>query len=350
MLNEIKLVGYIGEAVSSQVVKAQLARMDQTQPLYVHIDSDGGSVTEGFRLYDAFQAYPGPKKAIIEPTAFSIASYIATAFDEVEIVENGYVMIHRPMLDVAGANADELASNSEMVAKMDETLVAAYSRKTGMSPEVVRDLMAKETYLNAQDAVKFGFASSIVSRSVPKLQVSNRLPHIVYAALRCVDGGDEKRETTGEKTMSNTPVAATIEEIEAAFPKLKAETVLACVKKKMPIASVAQAAVEEMMAENQMLKTECEALKAELASKASTVVIPGEEEEEGMCEATAKAKPGVKAVANVSTSTAKSALDQWNGLVADAKRQGMSAAKALVAVNRSNPGLRARMLAEVNAQ
>lgn len=344
MLNEIKLVGYIGEgASSSQVVKAQLARMDQTQPLYVHIDSDGGSVTEGFRMHDSFAAYPGPKKAIIEPTAFSIASYIATAFDEVEIVENGYVMIHRPMLDIESANADELQANSEMVAKMDATLVAAYARKTGMSAELVKELMAKETYLNAEEAVKYGFASSIVKRAVPKMNLSNKVPHFVYAALT-------PPVSSEEITMSQTPVAATIEEIEAAFPKLKAATVLACIKKKMPIASVAQAAVEEMMAENAALQEKCTAMEEELTALKSAEVPAEETPAEEEPEATAVAKPGVKAVARVSSgATAKSAREQWESAVNAEVQAGKPRAKALVAANKKHPGLRERFLAEVNS-
>lgn len=343
MLNEIKLVGIIGSSVTSAMVKMQLAKMDQSQPLYVHIDSDGGSVTEGFRLHDAFAAYPGPKKCIIEPTAFSIASYIATAFDEVEIVENGYVMIHRPMLDVESANADELQANSEMVAKMDATLVAAYSKKTGMSEQLVKDLMAKETYLNADEAVKYGFASAIVKRSVPKMNLSNKVPHYVYAALT-------PPVSSEEITMSQTPVAATVEEIEAAFPKLKPATVLACIKKKMPIASVAQAAVEEMMAENAALQEKCLAMEQELAALKSKneVVIETETEDEPM-EAKAIAKPGVKAVARVSTGTAKSASQEWESAVNAELQAGKPRSAALAAANKKHPGLRDRYLAEINS-
>ena len=151
--------------------------------------------------------------------------------------------------------------------------------------------------------------------------------------------------------MSQTPVAATIEEIEAAFPKLKAATVLACIKKKMPIASVAQAAVEEMMAENAALQEKCTAMEEELTALKAAEVVPAEEvpaEEE--CEAKAVAKPGVKAVARVSSgATAKSAREQWESAVNAEVQAGKPRAKALVAANKKHPGLRERFLAEVNS-
>jgi hypothetical protein len=52
--------------------------------------------------------------------------------------------------------------------------------------------------------------------------------------------------------------------------------VLACLKAKKPLASVAQAAVEEMMAENQEMAAKCKAMEEELAKYKS--MEPSEEE------------------------------------------------------------------------
>jgi ATP-dependent protease ClpP protease subunit len=137
MPNEINLFGPIGRTqdgsgVTAQQVKSLLAAADQNQPLVVRIDSEGGSVFDGLSIYEAFNNYPGPKKAIIESTAFSIASYIAMAFDEVEIAENGYVMIHEPASATDGTSS-ELKKSAELLDKLDQSMVTAYAKKTGLS-------------------------------------------------------------------------------------------------------------------------------------------------------------------------------------------------------------------------
>ena len=153
----------------------------------------------------------------------------------------------------------------------------------------------------------------------------------------------------------STPVAATIEEIEAAFPKMKPSTVLACLKAKKPLASVAQAAVEEMMAENQEMAAKCKAMEEELAKYKS--MEPSEEEpaeamEEEMVETKATARGGVKPIAKAKTgASTPSARVRWNEAIQSCMAKARNdRAKATQLANRENPGLREAMLAEINAR
>ncbi len=212
MPNEINLFGTIGNVggergITAQQVKTLLAKMDQTQELIVRIDSEGGSVFDGLSIYDAFANYPGPKKAVIESTAFSIASYIAMAFDDVEIAENGYVMIHEPASNVEGT-ASDMTKSAELLVKLDQSMVAAYAKKTGLSEIEARGLMQDETFMNASEALTFGFVNRISSKSVQtRIQPTSRhtkMPQRVYAALFGGTQGDNHEPTKEVNPMSTT--------------------------------------------------------------------------------------------------------------------------------------------------
>ena len=152
----------------------------------------------------------------------------------------------------------------------------------------------------------------------------------------------------------STPVAATIEEIEAAFPKMKPSTVLACLKAKKPLASVAQAAVEEMMAENQEMAARCKAMEEELAKYKSMEPSEDEpaeamEDEEEVVESKAVARGGVKPIAKAKTS-GPSARVRWDEAVTQCLAKcGGNKVKAVALANRTNPGLRQAFLDEVNS-
>ena len=78
MLKKIIIDGEIGREpgqITSQWVKSQLPP-NGTDPIEVSIHSEGGSVIEGFAIYDAIKAYAGPKKCVVASSAFSIASFI----------------------------------------------------------------------------------------------------------------------------------------------------------------------------------------------------------------------------------------------------------------------------------
>lgn len=369
MPNEILIYGSIGEdGITARQIKTALAAMDNTQELVVKIDSEGGSVFDGLAMYEGFANYPGPKKCIIESTAFSIASYIAMAFDEVEIVENGYVMIHEPRIGEY-ATASELTKSATLLAKLQSDMVSAYARKSGLSEYEIIAMMAADTYMNATEAKSFGFVNTInpirvPTRVAPQARHS-KMPQRVYAALFGAGSDGEHREPTKElpvSTESPKPVCASIKEIKAAYPKMKDSFYISCLEKELPMASVAEAAVNELMAENEALKAENADLIAKAkASGSETVTVTEEDEEmvepveaEGDTAPAAvapKARAGVSPVARVVTAAAKpmAATEKWNSLLEAAiPKAGGDRMKAAAMVNRMNPGLREKMVAESN--
>ncbi len=352
MLNQINLFGVIGDQVLASAIKQQMDAMDQSQPLLVRIFSEGGSVIDGFALYTAFKEYPGPKKAIIEPAAFSIASYIAMAFDDVEISENGYLMIHNPWSETEGDDQDHIRA-AETLAKLKESMVVAYCEKTGKSRDEMLAVMAKETWLSAEEALAQGYVNRITSAKAVDFKAAAKLKNMPQGVVQSLrgDGSDagKTRETTQEKTMSTSqPVAASLSEIKAAFPKAKAEFVLKCLERSLPMASVMTEMISMMEEENNALRAEMEQMKAkameEEAAKAKAM-----EDEEEKAKAVAQAKAGVKPVAKAGGSTKPSAKAQWYAEVNRRLELGISRVAAIKAIEVEMPGLRQQMLDEVNA-
>lgn len=369
MPNEINLFGEIGgqNGVTAQQVKTQLAKMDQAQELVVRIDSPGGSVFDGLSIHDAFANYPGPKKAVIESTAMSIASYIAMAFDEVEITENGYVMIHEPYGGGEGT-ASDLRKDADLLAKLDQSMVAAYSRKTGLNEEQVRTLMRAETFYNASEALDAGFvnrinATAIPTRIKPTAQ-HTRMPQRVYAALFGATSTGDESETTKEKSMSTQkPVAASIKDIKAALPKMTATFYVRAMEEEMTTEQAIKAASEELAEQNEELLARVAALEEELVeakakAKAESDDEPeaeGEDEmdAEGDEEVTSRAKAGARGKAQPvarkrSSAPTASATQRWNEAIDAAMITAKSRFKAVALVNKKYPGLRDQMIAEAN--
>ncbi len=366
MPNEINLFGEIGgkNGVTAQHVKTLLAKMDQTQELIVRIDSPGGSVFDGLSIHDAFANYPGPKKAVIESTAMSIASYIVMAFDEVEISENGYVMIHEPASNVDGT-ASDMTKSAELLAKLDQSMVAAYSRKTGLGEEQVRSLMRAETFYNANEALEAGFvnrinATAIPTRIKPTAQ-HTRMPQRVYAALFGATSTGEESETTKEQPVSTQkPTAASIKDLKAALPKMTATFYVRALEEEMTTEEATRAAADDLSEENAKLTARCTAMEEELAAIKDKLSAKAESEEEPAAEgeeedataeddeevtAKSKAQPVARKRSSAPTATA---TQRWNDAIDAAMVTAESKFKAAAIVNKKYPGLRDQMVAEAN--
>ncbi len=359
----IRIDGVIGTGegeISSQMVQEQLPA-NGTDPIHAVIHSEGGSVFEGFAIHDICAGYKGPKTCSIQSSAFSIASFIPMAFDEVEISPNGYMMLHNPYAAVEGDD-EALAQQSKLLGQLKGTMVSAYAKRSGKSEDEVTAILKSETYLNAEQAVAMGLASRISGQSIigrPFAKLST-MPHGVVAALFGAGSGGNNDSKKGKAMPESTPVAATLQEIKAAYPKAKADFIVKCLERALPMASVAHAAVEEMMEENKALRAQVDALTADAAK--AKAEFPAEEDEEvkpdaraegddeEKPDARAKARSGVKPVAKAKTS-GPSARVRWDAAIdAALPRCGNNKMKAVALANRQNPGLREAMVAEVNAR
>jgi len=360
-LKRITIDGEVGREdgqVSSFWVKSQLPP-NGLDPIEVCIHSEGGSVIEGFAIYDALKAYAGPKRCVIASSAFSISSFIPMAFDDVEITPNGYLMLHKPYMGFEGDDVD-FAKRSALLSDMTTNMVNAYSAKTGKSADEIRGILATETFMDATTALANGFVNRItptpvMGRVFAKVKT---MPHGIVQALFGAGLSGDNREPTKEKTMSDSqsPVAATIKEIKAAYPKAKAEFIVRCMENEMPMPKVAEAAYAEVMIDNQSLADRIAALESQLASMAmpdameplmaADPVVPMAAEP---VVPVAKAKSGVAPVAKSKAAGTVSARAKWQSAIQAKVAIGNLRTKAVQMVNKENPGLREQMLEEANS-
>lgn len=346
--------------VSAQWVKSQLPS-NGLDPITVSIHSEGGSVIEGFAIYDALKAYAGPKKCLIASSAFSISSFIPMAFDDVEITPNGYMMLHKPYMGCEGDDV-EFAKRSTLLSEMTANMVNAYAAKSGKSLSDVKTILANETYMNATTALANGFVNRITQAPVMGRVFAKvkTMPHGIVQALFGAGLSGDNREPTKGKSMSEsqTPVAATIQEIKRAYPKAKADFIIKCMEQSMPMPQVAEAAYAEVMIDNQSLSDRITALEATIAELQATEATEATEvppvaavpPTQPVAQVpVAKAKSGVAPMAQSKSKPVASAKKTWSDLIQAKVTTGMPRAKAVVAVNKENPGLREQMLDEVNA-
>lgn len=349
---DIELFDSIGmgpRGITPQGIKAKLTEA-AGDDITVRIDSEGGSVFNGFSIFSAFQAYEGKKVCIIESAAFSIASYIAMAFDRVQITRNGYFMIHNPSAYVEGDD-DELAKQAALLAKLKASMIDAYSAKTKMPPETIEKMMNQETYLNAEEALAAGFVDEIVDYAKPSRVVEasaekQSMPLRVVASLRDTsDSGEFNPEPIEVK-----PMAATVKNIKAKFPMASSDFIVRAMEEEMTEEQVAEELLKELAEQNEELTARLAAMEEEIAkAKAESEEEPeAMEEEEEKVEAKAARKGGIPVARVAADAGTKSARARWQEAVNGYVAKGLSKQKAAQRANRDNPGLREEMLDELN--
>jgi ATP-dependent Clp protease protease subunit len=153
----------------------------QSNNLLVDVNSVGGDVFAGLGIYNMLRSWAAAEGRTVTTRvtglAASIASVIVLAGDKRQMPKNSFAMIHSPMT-VAGGTEEDLREAADVLAKIKGSMRGIYTDRMGADEAKVNDLLAKDSWLTADEALEAGFATEITDAveataryDVPKLEL-----------------------------------------------------------------------------------------------------------------------------------------------------------------------------------
>ncbi len=164
---EMRIYGPIGggwfeDGVTAQDVADALDSLDsKVKTLNVHMDSPGGSINEGFTIYNRLAQHRATVNMFVDGWAASAASVILMAADTRHIAENGMVMIHQGW-GVTIGNKQDHRQTADLLNKLDDQIASTYAKRTGQSMSDITKWMEEETWFTGNEAVAKGFADQVI--------------------------------------------------------------------------------------------------------------------------------------------------------------------------------------------
>lgn len=168
ILDDISML-YGNDAVGTYKMGEMLASADKAiDQLEIEIHSYGGSVFEGYRIFTAIRELRSRGVYVIakiNTIAASMASVIAMGADKITIASSGRLMIHDVSTQVAG-NAEEIRKAADLAEQLSVEIANIYAERTGKPSAEIREMMKKETWISAKDAVENKFADEIFDSKI----------------------------------------------------------------------------------------------------------------------------------------------------------------------------------------
>lgn len=150
-----------GETSAASLVN-QIKDLD-VDVIHVHIDSCGGSVPEGWGIYNALCNHPAKITTHGDGFVASAALYPFLAGDErIASSVSGYYL--HEVMTIGFGYADDLRAAADEADALTGIGVNAFTERAGMSEEVVRQLMEDETWLTPEQALEYGIATQVVTQ------------------------------------------------------------------------------------------------------------------------------------------------------------------------------------------
>ena len=154
-----------GDEITPAIFRDELAKISVN--LTVWLNSPGGDCFSASQIYTMLRNHNGKITVKIDGIAASAASVVAMAGDETLITPTGMMMIHNPMTFASG-NKSDMEKAIAVLEEVKESIINAYTRKTGLPRNKISELMDDETWMNAEKALQLGFVDGILfDKSTP---------------------------------------------------------------------------------------------------------------------------------------------------------------------------------------
>nr|DAF04508.1 MAG TPA: Putative ATP dependent Clp protease [Caudoviricetes sp.] len=209
-----------GDTISAKEVTEYLADLD-VENIDVYINSNGGVVDTAIAINNALRRHKAKVTVNIDGIAASAATLITCAGDIVRMPKNALFMIHNPS-KIAMGDSEEMRKQADVLEKYKNSIMETYLQKVNIDKEKLSELMDNETWLNAEEALEYGFIDEITENTdiqvVENKVISNNMVFNMTEFKNFNVDKNKKNNGKGSGKMTK-------DEIKAQFPDIYAEIV-----------------------------------------------------------------------------------------------------------------------------
>lgn len=140
---------------------------DEDNAIDLRLHCDGGSVTEGWAIYDRLRATGKEITATAEGNCASMATIILMAApkERRRAYENAHICVHNPWMCPWGlgdaVTADDLQKYANDLRSEQNRMVDLYVERCGCDREEIQALMDEDKYIDAERALQLGIVGEI---------------------------------------------------------------------------------------------------------------------------------------------------------------------------------------------
>lgn len=138
------------------------AQLDDSEPIYLVLDTPGGSVSAGEMLIDTINTIDNPVNVVVLFAA-SMGFQITQSANKRFIINSGTLMSHRATVGLKGQIDGELESQLNYIKSMVEAMEARSAKRIGLTLSDYKSKIVNEMWDYGQSAVNNNLADEVVN-------------------------------------------------------------------------------------------------------------------------------------------------------------------------------------------
>jgi ATP-dependent Clp protease, protease subunit len=161
---------FLGQEVTDGIANALVAQMlyldsdDPSKPIYLYINSPGGSVTAGMAIYDTMQYIKSEVVTICVGLAASMGAFLLASGSPGKrlALPHARIMIHQPMGGTGRRQATDIEIEAKEILRIKQLLNQILADRTGHGIEKIEKDTDRDYFMSAEEAKIYGLIDKVI--------------------------------------------------------------------------------------------------------------------------------------------------------------------------------------------
>ncbi len=167
----VERILFLGSEVNDGMANALVAQMlyldsdDNSKPIYLYINSPGGSVTAGLAIYDTMQYVKSEVVTICVGLAASMGAFLLAAGTKGKrlALPHSRIMIHQPLGGTSQRQASDIEIEAREILRMKDMLNQSMADMTDQPLEKIAKDTDRDYFLSAAEAKEYGLIDRVIA-------------------------------------------------------------------------------------------------------------------------------------------------------------------------------------------
>ncbi len=162
---------FLGQEINDGVANSLVAQMlyldseDSSKPIYLYINSPGGSVTAGLAIFDTMKYVKSDVVTICVGLAASMGAFLLSAGTKTKrlALPHSRIMIHQPLGGTSQRQASDIEIEAKEILRIKDMLNHSMAEMTGQKFEKIEKDTDRDYFLSAKEAKDYGLIDRVIS-------------------------------------------------------------------------------------------------------------------------------------------------------------------------------------------
>jgi len=167
----VERILFLGSEVNDAIANSLVAQMlyldseDSSKPIYLYINSPGGSVTAGLAIFDTMQYVKSDVVTICVGLAASMGAFLLAAGTKGKrlALPHSRIMIHQPLGGTSQRQASDIEIEAREILRIKDMLNQSLADMCGQTLEKVTKDTDRDYFLSAAEAMEYGLIDRVIA-------------------------------------------------------------------------------------------------------------------------------------------------------------------------------------------